>query len=253
MFKKAIIRTPAPELIHGITTAQLGLPDYQKALEQHRAYAEALRQCDLEVTELPPLPGYPDAVFIEDVALCTPAGAVITRPGASSRRGETDGIEQVLASYFGHIEKIEAPGTLEAGDVMMAGDHYYIGLSERTNTAGARQLIAMLEKWHLSGSIVPLQEVLHLKTGLSYLENNNLLVCGEFVDDPAFATFNRIVVDPAEAYAANAVWINGKVLVPAGFPGTQTLIGKAGYETIVLEMSEFQKLDGGLSCLSLRF
>lgn len=253
MFTKAIIRLPGPDLVHGITTAQLGPPDFPAALEQHRAYAEALRQCGMEITELPALPGYPDAVFIEDAALCTPAGAVITRPGAPSRRGETEGMEQVLAPFFGQIAKIEAPGTLEAGDVMMVGDHYFIGLSERTNEQGARQLIAILERWNLSGSIVPLREVLHLKTGLSYLENNNLLVCGEFVEDPAFAHFNRIIVDPAEAYAANSVWINGKVLVPAGFPVTQKLIEKAGYETIALEMSEFQKLDGGLSCLSLRF
>ena len=253
MFTHAIVRTPCPEIIHGVTTAQLGQPNYRQALEQHRAYVDALRYCRLEVTELAADHRYPDSTFIEDPVLCTPVGAVISRPGTPSRSGETEGLADILALFFEQIAAIKPPGTLEAGDVMMVGDHYYIGLSGRTNAEGARQLIAILNSFGLSGSTIALKEVLHLKTGLSYLENNNLLVCGEFVETPAFAAFHRIVVAPEEAYAANSLWINGKVLVPAGFPQTYAKIVAAGYETIELNMSEFQKVDGGLSCLSLRF
>jgi dimethylargininase len=253
MFTHAIVRAPCPEIIHGITSAQLGRPDYREALKQHRAYVDALRYCGLEVTELAADSRYPDSTFIEDVALCTPAGAVICRPGAPSRRGETEGMQKVLAPFFTRIAEVGPPGTLEAGDIMMTGDHYYIGLSERTNPEGARQLIAILESFGFSASATPVGKVLHLKTGMSYLENNRLLAGGEFVEAPAFSHFHQIIVSPEEAYAANSLWINGKVLVPAGFPQTCAKIAAAGCETIDLDVSEFQKLDGGLSCLSLRF
>ena len=135
----------------------------------------------------------------------------------------------------------------------MVGEHYYIGLSERTNPAGARQMTAILESHGLRASTVHLTEVLHLKTGLGYLENNNLLVCGEFLDNAEFQQYKLLRVDPDEAYAANSVWINDIVLSPKGFPKTRTLIEAAGYKVREVDVSEFQKLDGGLSCLSLRF
>ena len=146
-----------------------------------------------------------------------------------------------------------APATLEAGDVMMAGNHFFIGISGRTNSDGADQLIKILNKYELTGSKVPLKKMLHLKSGVSYLENNNLLVCGEFNENKIFESFNRIKVDDDESYAANSLWINERVLVPEGFPRTKEKIEKAGYETITLNVSEFRKVDGGLSCLSLRF
>ena len=135
----------------------------------------------------------------------------------------------------------------------MVGEHFYIGLSERTNQAGAEQLIAILESHGMQSSVVTLEEVLHLKTGLGYLEDNNLLACGEFLEKAEFQQFNLLRVDPNEAYAANSVWINGVVLVPQGFPKTRALIESAGYKVRQVDVSEFQKLDGGLSCLSLRF
>jgi dimethylargininase len=136
---------------------------------------------------------------------------------------------------------------------MMTGTHFYIGLSERTNTSGSQQLIKILSDYGLSGSVVPLNKILHLKSGVSYLENNNLLVISAFIKRPEFSKFNLLPVDDDETYAANSLWINGKVLVPDGFPKTRQLIEKAGYETISVDVSEFRKLDGGLSCLSLRF
>ena len=179
--------------------------------------------------------------------------AIIARPGAPTRQGEEVAVLELLPRYFDHIESIEAPGTIEPGDIMMVDDHFYIGLSERTNAAGARQMIALLETHGLSGSTVEMREMLHLKTGLSYLENNTLVACGEFLHKPEFANFNLIAIDADEACAANCIWVNGTVIVPAGFPKTRKKIEAAGYPVIPVDVSEFQKLDGGVSCLSLRF
>jgi len=253
MFRNAIVRVPCPSIINGLTSASLGKPDYKKALEQHSGYVEALRNTGLNVKVLKADNLHPDSTFIEDVALCTSDFAVITNPGAESRRGETRGIRQVLQEYFDAIEEIKSPGTLEAGDVMRAGNHFFIGISGRTNINGAEQLIHILEKYGMTGSTIILNMMLHLKSGCSYLENNNMLVCGELVVCPDLEKFNRIIVNPDESYASNSLWINGTVLVPDGFPETKERIEIAGYKTIILDVSEFRKVDGGLSCLSLRF
>jgi dimethylargininase len=240
-------------MIDGISTAGLGAPDYQNALAQHSDYVEALKECGLQVTILPADENFPDSTFVEDVALLTPHCAILTNPGAPSRRLETRSMLPALHGFYEHVEFIEPPGTCEAGDVMMVGDHFYIGLSERTNLAGAEQLILVLKDHGLKGSVVSLSEVLHLKTGLGYLENNNLLACGEFLNKPEFQQYKLLEVDHDEAYAANSVWINDIVLTPKGFPKTRALIESAGYKIREVDVSEFQKLDGGLSCLSLRF
>lgn len=240
-------------MVNGLTTAELGKPDYLKALGQHDRYVDILKECGLQVTVLEADSRFPDSTFIEDVAICTPKCAVITNPGAASRNGEKQGIIPVLHQFYNDIEEITNPGTLDAGDVMMVGNHFYIGISERTNHSGAEQLIGILQKYGMTGSKVPLKKMLHLKTGLSYLENNILLISGEFVHDPEFEPFSRIIIDENEQYAANSLWINGNVLVPMGFNETKNKIEKAGYKTIEVDVSEFRKLDGGLSCLSLRF
>jgi len=205
------------------------------------------------VTCLEALPEYPDSTFMEDVALLTPKCAIVTRPGAPSRRGEIQDIRTVLQNHFENIETIKSPGTLEAGDVMMVGSHFYIGLSARTNRSGADQLLAHLDKHGLSGSVIELRDVLHLKTGVAYLEHNNLLACGEFLTHPDFQTFNILPIPNSESYAANCIWVNDTVLVPAGYPKATDMIKNAGYAVQKIDVSEFRKLDGGLSCLSLRF
>jgi dimethylargininase len=252
-FTNAIVRKPCPEMVNGLTSANLGKPDYEKALEQHSNYISALQECGLNVTVLETLNDFPDSTFIEDVALCTSKFALITNPGAPERNGEKLFILETLKEFFNIIEEIKSPGTLDAGDVMMAGNDFYIGISERTNHEGAEQLINILQKYGMTGKKVPLSTMLHLKTGLSYLENNNLLVSGEFINNPAFENFSRIIVDEKESYSANSLWVNGKVIVPKGHPNTKSQIEKAGFTTIEIDVSEFQKLDGGLSCLSLRF
>jgi dimethylargininase len=253
MFRNAIVRLASRSITDGLTTASLGKPDYRRAMEQHSAYVETLKRLGLNVTTLPANESFPDSVFIEDTALCTTECVIIMNPGAISRRGETNGMSKVLREYYKNIEEIIMPGTIEAGDIMMVGHHFYIGLSGRTNNEGADQLIRILKKYRMTGSKIPLKKMLHLKSGLSYLENNNLLITGEFLDNKEFRKFNRIRVDEEESYAANSLWINGKVIVPEGFPETIRKIEAAGYDTISLDVSEFRKVDGGLSCLSLRF
>lgn len=253
MFKNAIVRKPCPEMIGGLSSASLGRPDYNMALEQHSQYVDALQSCGLDVLKLEADSQFPDSVFVEDVALCTSSCAIVTNPGAPSRKGEKLKIKAILQGFYKHVESIEPPGSLDAGDVMMVGMHYFIGISQRTNIQGANQLIEILERYGMTGSTVPLKEMLHLKSGLSYLEQNKLLISGEFMNHPAFADFQKIEVVPDEAYAANSLWVNSTVLVPAGYPITRDKIEQAGYTTLSLDVSEFRKLDGGLSCLSLRF
>lgn len=253
MFTKAIVKTPCKAMVNGLTTASLGTPDYDNALRQHGDYIAALEECGLDVTVLPLDNDYPDSCFVEDVALMTPACAILTRPGAQTRKGEVASMVEIVESFYQSVESIEGAGTVEAGDIMMVGDHYYIGLSERTNAEGARQMIEILSRYGLTGSVVEMKDMLHLKTGLGYLENNNLLAAGEFLTKAEFSLFNLIPIDLDEAYAANSVWINGTVLTPKGFPKAKAKIERAGYSVREVDVSEFQKLDGGLSCLSLRF
>ncbi|HSG62599.1 MAG TPA: arginine deiminase family protein [Pseudomonadales bacterium] len=253
MFNYAIVRTPSQAMLHGLTEANLGPPDYHLALAQHQGYIEALESCGLTVVTLPALEAFPDACFVEDVALLTPHCAILTHPGAPSRRGEVEHIEAAVRQHYHQIHRISPQGHLEAGDVMMVGSHFYIGLSARTDMAGAQELIAILEQYGMRGSVVTMSEMLHLKTGINYLENNRMLAFGEMLTHPAFAQFERIAIQAHESYAANCVWINGTVLVPAGFPETLATVQALGYHTREVAVSEFQKLDGGLSCLSLRF
>lgn len=253
MFTKAVVRTPSMSMVNGLTTANLGIPDYELALEQHRNYIEALEECGLEVFVLPPDEDYPDSTFVEDTALLTSKCAIIANPGAPPRKGEVIDIRNFLKNHYSLIEEIKEPGTMEPGDIMMAGSHFYIGLSKRTNEYGAAQTMKILDKFGFASSLIPLENILHLKTGISYLENNTLLASGELLKVKEFNNFNMIKVDDAEPYSANSVWINDKVLIPKGYPKTRDKIIKNGYAIIEVDVSEFRKLDGGLSCLSLRF
>lgn len=253
MFKHAIARTPCQQLVNGLTSADLGKPIYSKALEQHSEYMRSLEKCGLTVTLLPADERFPDSVFVEDTVLCTKHCAILTRPGALTRRNEVDIIADTIKNHYQNVERIEAPGTLDAGDIMMVAEHFYIGLSARTNAAGAQQLIAILEKYNMTGSVVHLNDVLHLKTGVAYLENNNLLASGEFVTHPDFKKFNIIEVPEYEAYAANCIWINGHVVMPAGYHYMREKVSELGYGVIEVDTSEFRKVDGGVSCMSLRF
>lgn len=159
----------------------------------------------------------------------------------------------VLADYYDQILEIESPGTLDGGDVMDANGHFYIGLSERTNEHGADQLIQVLNEYGMTGEKVLFPEFLHLKSGISYLENDTVLLANQFLNLPQFKSFERIILKEENAYPANSIWVNGTIITPAGFPEVSEQLKRTRHKIIELEMSEFQKVDGGLSCLSLRF
>lgn len=252
-FSACIVREPCTEMVGGLSTAREGLPDYSLARDQHAGYVEALEKCGCRVTVLPPDPAFPDSVFVEDTALLIGSAAVLTRPGADSRKGEVQGMREVLSEHFNILEEIIAPGTLDAGDVLQVREHFYIGLSGRTNAEGARQLTGILDRHGKKGSTVRLRNYLHLKTGVAWLGNNTLLTAGELKSAPEFAGFDGIEVDDEEEYAANSVCINGTILMPAGYPDTRARLNAKGYNVLEVDTSEFRKLDGGISCLSLRF
>ncbi len=253
MFTKAIVRIPGDSLTDGLTTANLGQPNPQKARAQHELYVEALKECGLVVTILPPDEAYPDSCFVEDPAVLTERCAIITRPGAITRRGETHSVHKALEDFYDTFAFIEEPGTLEGGDVMRVGDHFYIGLSTRTNDLGAQQLIRILNKYGYTGETVPLKEMFHLKSGVVYLEDSTFVTAGEFQNHPAWKGRREIQIPPDEEYAANCIRVNDPVLVASGFPTAKKRISVAGFHIIEADTSEFRKVDGGLSCLSLRF
>ncbi len=252
-FTNAIVKTPARSMVHGITSARLGAPDYEKALEQHHQYVEALQGLGVHVTVMDADERFPDSCFVEDCAVLTEKCAIITNPGAPSRKGETAAVEEALKEFYTRFEYIKDPGTLDGGDVMRVEDHFYTGISERTNDRGADQFEKILEGCGFTASRVLLKNVLHLKTGVVSLDAGNLVAAGEFINKSAFDDFNRIIVEPDEEYAANCIWVNGAVIVPAGYKKTKRSIEQAGYPAVETDVSEFRKLDGGLSCLSLRF
>jgi dimethylargininase len=252
MFKYAITRKPGKNFAAGLTTANLGTPDYNLILKQHHAYVCILQSLGLEVEILQSLPEYPDAYFVEDVAIVTPEIAVITHPGAQERAGEANHIESSLTQYRS-IARIQSPGTLDGGDVMQVGNHCYIGVSDRTNEEGARQLAQILHQYGYNCMAVAVSGGLHLKSDVSYIGRNTLLVTEALSESEAFINYDKILVDPEEAYAANSLLINNRILMPEGFPRTKSKLIAARFDIIETETSEVQKMDGGLSCMSLRF
>ncbi len=252
MYTHAIVRKPAPNFSRGLTTSLLGKPSYELIQKQHDAYVETLWEMGLEVLTLDPLPDFPDAYFVEDTAVVTPEVAVMTIPGAASRQGEQSSVEPVL-SQFRKIENIQAPGTVDGGDICMAGDHFFIGISDRTNSEGARQLGAILESHGYPWDSVPVGAGLHLKSSINYVGKNTLLLTAPFQNLDFFASYAKIVLDETETYAANTLWVNDSLIMPKGFPATRKQLSTLKLPIVELDVSEVAKMDGGLTCLSLRF
>jgi dimethylargininase len=252
MFKNAITRRPGKTFDRGITTSDLGAPSYELVLRQHAVYIDTLKAIGLDVIELGPLPEYPDAHFVEDTAVVISEAAIITRPGAIARRGEEESIAKVLAQYR-EIEYIQAPGTLDGGDVLMIGNCFFIGISERTNPEGAKQFGRILEKYGKTWTAIRVGAGLHFKSSVNYIGRNSILVTQDFASHEALGGYNKIIVDQKEEYSANTLWINDHLLLPRGFPDTKTKLESLGLPIIELDVSEMQKMDGGLTCLSIRF
>jgi len=252
MYTIAITRKPCKNFAAGITTSNIGKPNYQLMLKQHTVYIETLKNLELQVIELETLDDFPDAHFVEDTAVVVPEIGVITRPGAKNRRGEELSIEPELVKYK-TINKIEEPGTLDGGDILIVDKNVFIGLSDRTNKEGGNQLADILSKYGYSSSTIEVEEGLHLKSDVNYIGKNTLLVTEKYCNHAVFENYEKICVDENEAYAANSLLINEKLIIPKEFPQTKQKLLQADFDLIEIDMSESQKMDGGLTCLSLRF
>lgn len=256
MYTRAIVRPPSVNFAAGLTTVGGDGPDYARAVKQHEDYCVALRQCGLSLTCLEPDERYPDSTFVEDTAVLTERCTILARPGAASRAGEVEDIARALAEFCSDVFSITDPGTLDAGDVCEAADQFFIGISQRTNETGAKQLAEILHRFGYESRFVDirnLDNILHLKSGIAYLGSNQLAAIEEIVNLRAFRDYDVVRVRAGEEYAANCVRVNDYVLVAAGYDAFEETLKDIGYNTIALDMSEFQKMDGGLSCLSLRF
>ena len=252
MFKKAVVIPPGKNFRNGITTSNLGIPDYKESLRQHTSYCEVLKRCGLELITIQPDPAFPDSTFVEDTAIVTSAMAIITRPGDQRRLGEERKIEDVLMAER-KIERIHPPGCVDGGDVLHAESHFFIGLSSRTNREGADQIQSILSGYGFTSSFIPVNRMLHLKSEVSYIGNKTLILTEQMSDREEFRSFRKIIVPAEEDYAANCVLVNEYLLLPSGFPKTREKLLTKGYNILELNISEFRKMDGGLSCLSIRF
>ncbi|HSR64415.1 MAG TPA: dimethylargininase, partial [Xanthomonadaceae bacterium] len=218
--------------------------DVERAEAQHRDYCRALAAAGCSVVELAPEPDMPDAVFVEDTAVVVEELAVVTRPGAPSRRGEGATVRPVLAR-FRPLAEIEAPGTLDGGDVLRIGRRVFVGESARSNADGIARLRALLQPHGYTVQGVTTRDCLHLKSAVTALGGGTLLVQPEWVDPAVFADYRVVPVDPGEEHAANALRIGeGTVVYPDCFPRTQARIEAAGVRVLAVDVSELQKAEG---------
>ena len=224
--------------------------DVDRARAQHLAYEDVLRSLGCEVRRLPPEPEMPDAVFVEDTAVVFDELAVITRPGAASRRGEVRSVAAALASYR-TLHVLEEPATLDGGDVLVVGRSVFVGLSTRTNEDGVAQLAAVLAPHGYSVSALPVRSCLHLKSAVTRVGPATVLLNPDWADASAFPAFERIEVDPAEPWAANALAVGRSVLHPVTFPRTRERLVRAGLDVRGVDLSELAKAEGAVTCCSL--
>ncbi len=226
--------------------------DIDRAIAQHEDYRAALQRLGCTVLALPAQDAMPDAVFVEDVAVVFDEVAVLTRPGAESRRGEGASVADVLSGYR-TLQAIQLPGTLDGGDVLRVGRTVYVGQAARSNAAGINQLRELLSPYGYDVRAVPTHGCLHLKSAATQVADGVLLVQPEWVDVSAFSGHRLIPVDPDEEHAANGLRIGDSVIHPACFPRTNERLRDAGIDVVPVDISELQKAEGAVTCCSLVF
>jgi dimethylargininase len=254
-FTHAITRKPGAGITAGLRAVDIGAPDLDLMLAHHADYIAALRSTGAQVVELDALPDFPDAVFVEDTALCLPQGAVVMRPGAPSRLGEAALMAPHLAALYADVREISgAESYIEGGDILTTEREILVGRSARTNAAGVAELRERVAEWGL-----PVREVftppgvLHFKTDCSLLDAETVLATKRLAASGCFDGYRVIHTAEGEEACANAIRFNNLVIMPDGFPKTRDILVAAGFEVRVVGNSECAKLDGGMSCLSLRF
>jgi dimethylargininase len=254
-FSHAITRRPAPSITNGLRAVDTGAPDLAVMLQHHADYSAILRGAGAEVIELGALNAYPDSVFVEDTALCLPEGAIIMRPGAPSRLGEAAEMAPHLAALYGQLHHITgADSYVEAGDILMCEGEVLVGRSARTNGAGIAELAGILAQWGIkTREVFTPAGVLHFKTDCSLMDEETILATPRLAASSCFDGYRVIHTGAGEEAAANAIRFNDVVLMAAGFPRTRDALLGAGYDVREVGNSECAKLDGGMSCLSLRF
>ncbi|MFE2302168.1 dimethylargininase [Streptomyces sp. NPDC059445] len=249
--QKALVRRPGPRLAEGLVThVERTEVDVDLAVEQWEAYTEALRTHGWETIEVDPAEDCPDAVFVEDAVVVFRNVALIARPGAESRRAETPGVEEAVARLGCSVNWIWDPGTLDGGDILKVGDTIYVGRGGRTNAAGVQQVRAVFEPLGARVVAVPVSKVLHLKSAVTALPDGTVIGYEPLVDTPSL--FPRFLAVPEESGAHVVLLGGGKLLMAASAPKTAELLADLGHEPVVVDIGEFEKLEGCVTCLSVR-
>ena len=249
-FDRAIVRAPARTVVDGLRTGSEP-PAYERVLAEHRAYVAALEAAGVVVEVLPALPDFPDSVFVEDPAFVLPEGAILLRPGAPSRFAEAESLAPVLDRHFANVAAVEE-GFVDGGDILILPEEILVGLSERTDSAGAERFCALVRDLGRSARIVePPPGLLHLKTGCALIDERALIAVP--VMAPLFPGHELLVTPEGEEHSANLIRVNDRLLMGAGFPRTTALLADRGLDVVELPASEIAKIDAGLSCMSLRW
>lgn len=253
-FSHALCRTPSKSVVNGLRADDNGDPDATIFAEQHRIYVDALRATGANVEVLDPLEEFPDSVFIEDAALCLKNTAICLLPGADSRKKEVDALRPSLKRIFPTVIDLQQGGLIDGGDILCTDDTVMVGLSARTNLSGAQQLESFVNDLGYSLEIFETPKgVLHFKTDCSLLDNETILSTQKLADSGCFKGFKVLNIPMGEAPAANSIRFNDTVFISEGYPKTADLVSQHGYHVTTLPTSEAAKVDGGLSCMSLRF
>ena len=224
--------------------------DLNLARSQHHAYVNALRELGCKVVELPAEPDLPDSVFVEDTAFILPEVAVITRPGADSRKPETESMIQALSPFI-KLVQVREPATVDGGDVLVLGKKIYLGLSTRSNQQAIDQLNEILSGYGYSVMGIALHDCLHLKSAVTRVDDKTLLINKSWVDPWCFENFEFIEVDPSEPHAANCLPVGESILFPTAFPKTRARLEGRGHNVVTVDVSELAKAEGAVTCCSL--
>jgi len=254
LFEKAICRRPAKSVTQGLRDGSGPDPSVDLFLQQHATYVSAIKAAGLKVDELPALEEFPDSVFVEDSALCLKDAAIILRPGAPSRFGEAQCIRPTLENHFSRVIELQGPGFVDGGDVLLSDSDAFIGLSARTDQAGLEELSSVLAEFSYSTVKVETPaSILHFKTECGLLDSQTIFSTGKLASLGCFDNYLVIEVPAGEEGAANIVRLNDVVFISCGYPKSEALLKSQGYSVVALDTSEAAKVDGGLSCMSLRF
>jgi dimethylargininase len=252
-FTRAITRAPCANIVAGLRAVDIGTPDIQLMREHHASYVETLKETGATVIELPELQNYPDSVFVEDTALCLAEGAILMRPGAPSRMGEVENMAPHLRALYDEVLEITS-GYIEGGDILTTSREILVGLSARTDMAGVENLKLLVSSWGYTVRVVNTpKDILHFKTDCSLLDANTILSTKRLAATGCFKGYRILHTSEGEEACANSIRYNQFVIIPSGFPKTSLMLRNEGYDVREIGNSECAKIDGGMSCLSLRF